>query len=368
MQSVSKRYISLQKDDIYFQKFLAKDGVEYGLRFGTPEDAKSISMIYKEIYDYQYLNPVVYNLEFLKRELSDKSNIWFVGELLENKEIAGIGLIEKERYIAHACRGAVRKKFQGLGVTTKIGAAGIITITKMPKFKDVLRLNSEVRGLKIGAQKLLKNSGALPYGLVPAYLNYGDKRKYQIDDNKPFPSQREEPAFLYSIIFKKLWKKREKNIYLLDNDDFIFFYEFFKRMSGKMSEDVLILENGKKNKNYELYGVSKDYYNGMLKLYGYIKEKSLNNLLKVYSDWRIIIWKIPTTPLGLSSMSLAIDKGFKVVGYDVGFSNMNWTLYDSVILVHYPKYNFDFLSVNSLDATKPLLNKVKDIFLRDLPD
>ncbi len=366
MQSISKKHIRLPEDDTYFQKFVAKNGEEYGLRFGIPNDAKSISMIYKEIYNYQYLNPVVYNTELLKRELSQKNNIWFVGELLENKEIAGTGLIEKERYIAHACRGVVRKKFQGLGITTKIGAAGIITVTKMPQFKDVLRLNSEVRGLKIGAQKLLKNSGALPYGLIPAYLNYGDKRQFQIDDNKPFPPQREEPAFLYSIIFKNLWKKREKNIYLLDNEDFIFFYDFIKRMSRKMNEDVLILEKGKKNKSYELFGVSKDYFEGMVKFYGYIKEKALNNLIQVYSDWRIIIWKIPTTPLGLQSMSLAIDKGFKVVGYDIGFNNINWTLYDSVILVSYPKTSFKVPIVNSLDSTKPLYNKIKEIFLRDL--
>ena len=90
-----------------------------------------------------------------------------------------------------------------------------------------------------------------------------------------------------------------------------------------MQYDILILENDPKNKDYELYGVSKDRFMGIVKFYGYIKEKSLNHLLKTYNDWRIILWRIPTTKNGISSMSLALDKGFKIVGYDIGFININ---------------------------------------------
>lgn len=363
MQTVSKRHLIEQEDNIYFQKFIDKKGVGYGLRFGSHKDARAISSIFKEIYDYEYVDPSVYNINHLKQEISKKDKFWVVGELLENKEVAGTGLVEKERYIAHAGKTVVRKKFQGLGVTTKIGAAGLISILKMPQFKDVLRLDTDIRGVEIGSQKLAQYSGAIPYGLIPAYNNFGDKRYFENGDNTPFPPNKEESAFLYSIIFKNLWSKRDKNVFLLDNEDFIFFYDYVKSLAKKLNHDVLILEKGKKNRSYELYGVGKDYYNGKVKLYGYIKEKSLRNLIKTYQDWRIILWRIPTTKNGISSMSLAIDKGFKIVGYDIGFNNINWTLFDSVILAYYPKNNYNGVEVNCTDTLKPLAKKVKEIFL-----
>ncbi len=362
-QISSKRHLILQKQDLYFQRFVSKDGDEYGLRFGTPQDAKAISMIFKEVYNYTYAYPLIYDINHLKRELSKKNNFWFVGELIKNKEIAGAGLIEKKRYIAHAGRAVVRKKFQGQGITTKIGAAGIITVTKMPQFKDVLRLDTEARGLEIRVQKLIQNAGAIPYGLIPAYINWGDKRHFKIGDNNPIPPIQEESAFFYSIIFKNLWKIREKEVYLLDNEDIIFFYNYVKKMSNKMNKDILILEKGKKNEDYELYGVSKDFYEGRVNIYGYIKEKSLKNLIKTYQDWRIITWRIPTTQNGINSMLLALNKGFKAVGYDVGFNNINWTLFDSIIFAYYPNRNFSSIEIDCLDMNKPLAMKIKKIFL-----
>ncbi len=362
MQTASNKYILTQEDKLYFQKFVAKDGEEYGLRFGNPNDAITISRIFKEIYGFEYVNPIVYNINLLKRELSKKNNLWFIGESIKNNEIAGAGLIEVDRYIAHASKAVTKKKYQGQGITTKIGAAGILTVTKMPQFDNVLRLDSDVRSSSIRSQKLIENAGAVPYGLIPAYNNFGDKRHYNLDENKPFPPQTEEGAFLYSILFKNLWNKRDKNVYLLNNEDVIFFYEFIKKISKKMNNDILILENGIKNKGYELYGVSKEPYNGIVKLYGYIKEKSLNNLLKTYRDWRIILWRIPTIKNGISSMCLALSKGFKIVGYDIGFNNINWTLYDSVIFAYYPKCNYGCLEVNCTNTPKPLVKKIKESF------
>lgn len=366
MAVISKKDLILQEDDVYFQKFTSRNGDEYGLRFGVPKDAEKISMVFKEIYNYEYLTPLVYDLDLLKRELSNPNNFWFVGESLDNNEIAGTGLIRKNRYIAHASKAVTRQKFQGLGVTSKIGAAGIITVTKMPQFKDCLRLNIEVRGPQVRAQKLIKNSGAIPFGLVPAYYNYGDKRAFKTENNSPFPPHREEAAFLYSLIFNPLWKKREKKIYLLENEDLIFFHDYVKSYTKKMNQDVLIFEKGKKDKGYELYGVSKEYHDGIVSLYGSIHEKSLNNLIKNYKNWRIILWRIPTTPNGVHSMALALEKGFNMVGYDVGFnnigSNMNWILSDSVILAYYPKGGSHAFEVNFLEENKPLFNKVREIF------
>ncbi|MFW9824387.1 MAG: hypothetical protein ACFFE4_15695, partial [Candidatus Thorarchaeota archaeon] len=255
MAVLSQKDLIFDEERVYFQKFVSKNGDEYGLRFGTPDDAKAISMIFKEIYENDYIYPLVYDNNLLKRELADNNNFWFVGESLDNKEIAGTGLIKKNRYIAHAGQAVVKKKYQGLGVTTKIGAAGIITCTKMPQFNDTLRLDSEVRGSK-RIQKLIKDAGALPYALIPAYLNYGDKRNFKVDDNRPFPARKEEAAFLYSIIFKKMWNIREKKIHLIDNEDLIFFHDYVKSHTKKMKNDELIFLKGKKSKGYELYGVS----------------------------------------------------------------------------------------------------------------
>jgi hypothetical protein len=366
MALISKKDLIPHQEDVYFQKFVSKNGDEYGLRFGEPKDAKNISMIFKEIYNYEYLTPLVYDLNLLKRELLERNNLWFVGESLENNEIAGTGLIRKNRYIAHASKGVTRRKFQGLGVTSKIGAAGIITVTKMPEFKDCLRLNVEVRGPQIRAQKLIKNSGAIPFGLVPAYYNYGDRRIFKADNNSPFPPRREEAAFLYSIIFNSLWKKREKKIHLLNNEDFFFFHDYVKNHTKKMNDDVLIPEKGKKNKGYEIYGVSKEYHDGIVSLYGTIKEKSLDNLIRTYNKWRIILWRIPTTENGVHSMSLALEKGFNIVGYDIGFNNMNWTLNDSVVLAYYPNGGYHAFEVNYLEENQPLFNKIREIFFSRL--
>ncbi len=356
----------LIEENIYFQKFLAKNGEEYGLRFGEPKDAKDISMIYKEIYGYEYVNPLVYDVNLLKRELSEKNHFWFVGESLKHKEIVGVGLLEKERYIVKASKAVTKKKFQGQGITTKIGAAGIISVLKMSQFQNCLRLDFEVRGPEIGAQKLAQYAGAFPYSLIPGYANFGDRRHFKIEDNKPFPSNREESVFLYSIIFKSLWSKREKKVYLLNNEDFIFYYEYINKKYKKMQKDVLILDKGKKNKGHELYGVSKDAYMGIVNFYGFIKEKSLKYLIKTYSNWRIILWRIPTNSNGISSMALAIDSGFNVVGYDIGFNNINGTFFDSVILAYYPNGGSQALKAKCLDANRPLFNKTREIFFSRL--
>jgi hypothetical protein len=359
-QTLSKKQLLQQENNYYFQKFVSRRGDEYGLRFGKPQDAEVILEIFKEIYQYNYAYPQVYNIDYLRKELSKQNNFWFVGELIENKEIAGAGLLSKKRYIGHASQAVVKKKYQGQGITSKIGAAGLITTTKMPQFKDVLRIDSEVRGLKIGAQKLFHNARAVPYGLIPAYINFGDKRNFNIDDGTPIPPLREEPAIFYSIIFKNLWKKRDKTVYLLDNENIIFFYNYVKQMSKKMNQDIIVTENGKNKKAYEMYGVSKDIYEGRVNLYGYIKEKSLKHLIKTYKNWRIIIWRIPTTKNGISSMALAVDKGFKCVGYDIGFNNINWTLFDSAIFVYYPN-GVQLVDLQCLSEIEPLGRKVKKL-------
>ncbi len=363
MVSLSKEKLNFQKENVYFQEFLFKNGQKYGLRFASPKDAKNISNMFKESYNYDYSNPVVYDIELLKKHILNPNKVWILSDLIEKKKTVGCALVEKERYIAHAGCLVVKKEFKRHGITSQIAAAGLITVTKMPQFNDVLRLDIEVRAHLSNVQSAAQNAGAIPYSIIPSHTNIGDKRNLDITDNNPSPPQSEESAVLFSLIFRNLWKKRNKNVILLDNEDFIFCYEFVKNHAKKMKNDTLILKRKNRNREYELYGVSKDYYMANVKLYGYIKEKSLNNLLKIYKNWRLIIWKIPTTENGINSMILALKKGFRVVGYDLGFNNVNWMLYDSIIVVYYPNENWKLSDVRCIDSIKPLFNRIKQQFL-----
>ena len=76
MHSISKKYARFQDDTVFIQKFISREGLELGLRLATPYDAKTLSMIFKEVYGYQYIKPYVYNIELLRRELSKKDSFW----------------------------------------------------------------------------------------------------------------------------------------------------------------------------------------------------------------------------------------------------------------------------------------------------
>ncbi len=362
MATITKKEIDLQEEDAYFQKFIFRNGQEYGLRFATPKDAPIISSLFKESYHYEYPYPFVYDIELLKSNISKPNKYWVLSDLLENNVTVGCALVEKKRYIAHAGCLIVKKDYRKQGITTNLAAAGLITVTKMPQFKDVLRLNIEVRAPLTQVQTSAQNAGAIPYSIIPSHLKLTDNRYFDFDDNNPCSPQFEESAVLYSMIFRNLWKKRNKNVFLIDNEDLIFLYEYIRTQVKKMKDDTLILKKEKKSKGYELYGVSKDHYMANVQLFGYIKEKSLNHLLNTYRNWRTILWKVPTTENGISSMSLALKKGFKIVGYDVGFNNINSTLFDSIILAYYPNGNYTLSDINCVDSIKPLFKLLKNQF------
>lgn len=363
MATITKKELELQEEDTYFRKIIFRNGQEYGLRFATPKDAPIISSLFKECYDYEYPYPTVYDIKLLKKDISKLNKFWVLSDLLENKMTVGCALVEKERYIAHAGGLIVRKDFRRHGITTNLAAAGLLAVTRMPQFKDVLRLNIEVRAPLTKVQTSAQEAGAIPFGIIPNHIKLADNRHFDFDDNNPCISHKEESAVLYSMIFRNLWKQRDKNVFLLDNEDMIFFYEYVRSHAKKMKDDTLLLKKERKSKGYELYGVSKDYYMANVKLFGYIKQKSISNLLKTYKNWGVILWKIPTTENGIFSMALALKKGFKIVGYDIGFNNINWTLFDSIIMAYYPKNNYILSDVNCIDSIKPLLNRIKQQFI-----
>ena len=254
MKSLSKEQLKPQEEDAYFQKIIFRNGKAHGLRFATPKDAAIISSLFKESYNYEYPYPFVYDIELLKNDISKPNKYWVLSDLLENNVTVGCALVEKERYIAHAGCLIVKKDFQRQGITTNLAAAGLITVTKMPQFKDVLRLNIEARAPLTKVQTSAQNAGAIPYSIIPNHIKLADNRNFDFDDNNPCPPQKEESAILYSIIFRNLWKNREKNVFLLDNEDLVFVYEYVRSQARKMKDDTLIPKRENNNNGYELYG------------------------------------------------------------------------------------------------------------------
>ena len=361
----NRRKVRNNMGSYYINTFYSKDGVAYGLRFATPEDAKSISKIYKQLYSKYYVNPIVYDVEQLKIEIENKNNFWCIGEKIGKRpEIFGAGVLQKNGTTTHGGRAVIKRKFQGRGLATKLGSQGVLTLLRKPEFKNILKLDTDVRATNIRSQKLAERAGCIGYAFIPGFNNFADKRKFKINKDKPCVIGYKESAILYASILKPLWKKRRKDIHLIDEENILFFYEHFKNRIKKMKEDKLIIETiqGTKNENYQLI---KDFYNGTIKVRGVMEVSTLKDLLSKYSHWRILEWRIPTSIIGIDSMHIALENGFKVVGYDIGsINNDDGTLSDSLVLCKYfNEIDLDqFTKIDITDANKTLVNKVIGAF------
>ena len=326
------------------------------------EDAQYISKIYKQQYSKYYVDPIVYDIEALSKKIVEKNNYWVICEKIGKKaEICGAGLIEKRYTTAFACKAVLKKKFQGKGLSTKLGSGGIIHVLRLPEFKNVVRLDSDVRGVNIKSQKLVEKSGGIGYAFIPSYNNFSNKRKFDISKGEPCVKGVEEPAILYVNILNTLWKKRQKEIHLIDNEDIYFFYSLMRNKNlRKMKNDQIIFDEGIGFRS-ESYQVFKDYYKGAVKIGGYLRKKTLMHFLQLYSSWRLIEWRIPTTHLGRYSLKLALKNNFKVVGYDVGsMLNYDGDLLDNVVLCKYPNgINFkQFKNLHLTNSNKILVDRV----------
>ncbi|MFX1275572.1 MAG: hypothetical protein ACFFBP_04030 [Promethearchaeota archaeon] len=303
-----------------------------------PEDARYISKIYREQYSKYYVDPLVYDVEALSKKITEKNIYWVVCEKINKKpEICGTGLIEKRYTTAFACKAVLKKKYQGKGLSTKLGSGGIIHILRLPEFKNVVRLDSDVRAVNIKSQKLLEKSGGIGYAFIPSYNNFSNKRKFDASKGEPCTNGIEEPAILYVNILNTLWKKRQKEIHLIDNEDIYFFYSLMRNKNlRKMKNDRIIFDefSGFRTESYQ---VQKDLYKGMVRIGGYLRKSTLKYLLEKFSSWRLIEWRIPTTHLGRYSIKLALKNQFKVVGYDVGsMLNYDGDLLDNVVMCKFP--------------------------------
>lgn len=338
----------IQKDFIHI--FYDKKDTRIGIRHSIPNDAKGIVDTYKDVYGWDYLYPWVYDVNILKKKLIKENHFWFTVEEIESEKIIGAGCLTiKDNFKIFASKLLVRKDYQGRGIMRVLGAQTMFTLYKSPEFKKVLRIECDIRAKSLNSQKFLEKVGTRPYGFIPNYNNYSDKRNFDCVTRKPFTSGRIEPVIMNFAPLKNFWKKRQNVIKILDNEDIISFYDVIKKMHNKMDNDELTLmrDIGVVCDDFE---IKDDFYKGCVLIKGYLSEKTLGFLLKKYSCWNVIEWYIPTTVEGLNSQLLALENGFKVVGYNPGSIN-NDLLLDSILMCYFPN-GVDFTQFKGMNLTE----------------
>ncbi|MFX1259909.1 MAG: GNAT family N-acetyltransferase [Promethearchaeota archaeon] len=352
--------------DEYVNLFQAKDNNTYGIREAKPEDIKSIIEIFKDIYDYNYLYPWIYDTELFKKRLNNKENLWLIGVSINTEEIISTAVIKKKNsFTVTVGKGAIKKKYQGIGIAKELASECLKISLRRPLFKNTLKIDMDVRANNIKAQKWAEKVKCVPYGFIPNYNNYADKRNFHSPKGEPFIQGQFESVIMYIRPFTNLWKRRQNCIVMLDNEDMIFFYNNVKKYNRRMRNDNLILKNNYGIKR-ESFKITEDIYKGILTINGYLCEKSLEGLLKKYSNWNVIEWRIPATFEGLNSQQIGLNKGFKVVGYDPGSNYDDKLLIDSVLMCYFPN-GVDFTQFKGLNLieknrslTKRVINSLND--------
>ena len=361
-------YKKMEKND-YIDTFLADDGDLYGLRAGRQEDAEELVPMFVEAYGKDYIYPWIYKPDLLRPILLKKHYFWLVAEVIETGEICGVGLIEKRDNAAYAGKMVFKKKFHGKGLARQLGSKAIFyCFNKIPEFKNTLKLYSEVRTVEINAQKMIEKAGSIPYAFLPLFINFGERDGFDFSKGKPYIDGVEESAIFYFLIFAQLWKMRDPEVFLLDNEDVKFFYNsirnYNKKLKRMMKNDTITYVNPTINiKTKKGYKPKEDKHIAYVEVEGIFDEKTIREILDRYSDWRIITLKIPICKESPYSVKTSLENGFNVVGYDVGsYLNEKGQLHDSILLCAFPN-GVDFASFEKMDIleeTQPLANKVKE--------
>jgi hypothetical protein len=317
---------------------------KYGLRYAIPEDAEKISRLYVQEYDYNYINPKVYDPGELQEIISEKKNIWIVGENLKNQQIFATSLMELKENYAFSSKTIIDKDYRGLGLGSRFGFRSVNHLNESHIFDDRIKIDSDVRAVQIEAQKLTERAGGIPYGFIPFYNNFGDKRKLNTDYYKPYPVQNEESAFLYFVPLTNLIENRVNRVFLLDDELISPLYNLIKNskriIKVLMKKDDFSLLKKNTTPGYVEHNdisVSIDMYGSKIKLVGVSDISVVNFLLNKFKDYRMLIWHIPTTQKGVKSMQQALEEGFIVCGYNVGSFKPRYSegLIDSLIFVKY---------------------------------
>ncbi|TFG18357.1 MAG: hypothetical protein EU530_09410 [Promethearchaeota archaeon] len=337
------------KEKKYIGEFEAKkDHRKFGVRFATSKDAKSISDIFVDAYAYDYLYPKVYSEEELGKSIESnqkptnnfiKKEMWGIAESLDEKhEAAAICLVERKNdFSLYAGKTVVHNRFRGMGMGKGLGVSSLLNVLNMPENKDIVRLDSDVRSSQQNSQKMVEATGSIPYGFIPNYNNYADKRFHDPITGKPFTDGRKESVVLYMAPIHNFWKIRSKAIALLDNEEIKSFYEVIQSTNRKMKKDVIICHENPPVHIQNKYDVQEDKFKGTILIQGYMDQSAIDITLKKYTQWNVIEWRVPTTPQGIASQKLALENKFVISGYDPGSYKLDdGQLSDTLVMCMFP--------------------------------
>jgi hypothetical protein len=320
----------------YFQTINLKNGEECGLRLVNYRDISKISKIYREMYNFNFIKPFVYDIDAFATELSVLNHYWFLFENVFTEEIEGVLMIELDNLTANIRNFVMTHHFYEDYLDTEFLKSLINGLESIYQFKSVLKLNFISQPSEIKLIECLNNLNALNYGFIPAFFNFGDKRDYNVDDQIPYQPVFEEPALFYTLLNDDLWQRRENEIFLYDTEFILTIYRYVKNSVDTIKGDQVHFSHEIAKKTNFIYSLKKDIYSGIIEITGYFSKITLSYFLQLYESWRLIVWKIPTTLDGLNSVKLAIENDFIALGYDIGAFFWKERFHDMFIFAYYP--------------------------------
>ncbi len=257
---------------------------------------------------------------------------------------------------------ACKEEYQGRGLTGILGATCMKSLYQMNVFDGVLRLECDVRARAYYSQRFVEKTGSIPYGFIPNYNNYADKRSYNASKSNPFTEGRIEPVVMYFQPFNTFWEDRVIDIFLLNNKSILQSYNLIRQKNKRKMNSDNVITKKKSNKTQEGgdHRIKLDHYKAIVSIKGNLTEQELSEILNLYSNWNLIEWRIPTSRLGLTSQKLALDHNFRVVGYNPGSFYINNKLKDTILFAYFPKKlnSNQFENMQLTDNSKPIVKLV----------
>jgi len=337
----------------------------YGLRLGKPSDAEQMVDLYLDVYGGEYLYPWVYDLKQFREALSDENQFWIVVEPIDTKVILGGGVLKKiNEYTMFAAKLVCKRKYQGKGFAGILGTVGVRSLYQQNVFEGILRLETDIRAKTYNSQQFIETIGCVPYGYIPNYNNYADKRGFDPSKGDPFTEGTLEPVVMYFRAFGNFWNKRKTSIFLYEEPHILKAYEIVKKINGrKMKSDELHVKTKADDPiKTEQPEIIRDPHKGIVSIIGGMQQDDITQILKDYADWNIIEWRVPTdSSSSIKYQELAIESGFNVVGYDP-CSTRYEIFADTIIFNHFPNgVSFSqFGDITLTEKSKPFAELVMD--------
>jgi len=354
----NNKIVKKQSEEI-IAEYNAKDGNDYILMKANRSHSDSIKELFQDAYGWKYGYPYVYN-EKLGDKIEEANQFWYVFLKKSDKEVVGVGVLERKGFTLHGGRGIIKSGYRNLGLGTRLGSSALGYLMKMPQFKSLKRFNGGARAKVRAAQKYVENTGATPYAIIPNRVIFGDKRDYYPSNNDPFEGGRIEAVIQYAIYFNNFWKFRNKNIFLYPDENISFHYNYALKNNKQMKNDT-VTTTSEVSFKYNHYLFEADPYNSFIIIKGYVNHKTLRDILAKYHKWNTIEWRIPATKRGIFSQKIALEEGFIVAGYKLG--GLSFNQFDDVIkFCIFPNglYESQFEDLNFTPLGEKLYKKVKD--------